>query len=123
MKLVRITFCFEALSQLIDPFGHDQQGAIGLLGQEVAERPTDRAGQADDLSLFLYDRKLAINLANLLRIARRHNCSGLVITHVEDHVVGWIDQVDDPFYIGLVLHRHSPWLRKFHVHVHVHVDQ
>ncbi len=64
MKLAIESFRFQECMNLIDPFGDDEAGAFGTLGEKVAHRPPERAGHPHDRALLVNDREVTSDLAN-----------------------------------------------------------
>ncbi len=104
VELIEQPHLLELGRDLVDPLRHDQAGTIDEFGQEVPHGPTDRAGHADDLAFLGQDRELPVDLTDALGVSADHSFMSLVVAHVEQGIASGVEQVDDTFNVGVVLH-------------------
>jgi hypothetical protein len=93
VKLVRKAFLTQPGGDFVDAFGDYKAWAIDLLGQKISHGTADGTSHADDVAATMHKGKLAVNLADPLRISAPKSLDRLFNTHVKNQVFTWIEQI------------------------------
>ena len=88
-------FGLEAAPDLVDPLGDDEHRPVGLLGQEVAQRAVEAAGEADAVALARREREGAADAERLARVGGEEAPLGLGAVQAEEELGRGIDEVED----------------------------
>ena len=85
----------QRVADLVDAVRHHQQGAVLLLGQEVAQRPVEAAGEADPPAVAGEEGEGTLDPQDVGGVLREQQGAGAVHRQVEDLLVLVTDQVED----------------------------
>jgi hypothetical protein len=93
MELFREPFLTQPFSNFINSFGHNQAGAVDLLGQKVSHGSPNRSGHADDVATAMHEGELTVDFTDLPSISAAQSLNGFADGHVEDEVPAGIQQI------------------------------
>src|SRR5438094_9634336 len=75
---------FELLVNGVDAVRDDERGSFGAFGEEIAHRPVERAGHADDFTITGKQREGTVDSADSFWLAGKHAPARFVHGHVVD---------------------------------------
>ena len=87
VELIAVPLPLQRVADRVDAVGHHQHGAVGLLGQEIAQRPVQAAGEPHPLVVAGEEGAGALDLQHVLRPLREQQAASFVHGQVEDLLV------------------------------------
>ena len=93
MELRPESLLLQPVPDRVNAVGHDEGGAFVALGQKVAHRTIQGAGQADDLPFFGHQREGSLDLPDRLSRAAPDALPRFLDAHIEDAVGSGIGEI------------------------------